>query len=117
MKIKNVNLQWYAFRYSFNDKKLVFTNVLAGMEEEIAKKIRKGNKEKWRPVTDYESFKEYIKGDLMYHYWSKSEHEVVIGDLFSKIDDDLEKHDIWWQLEPNLDNICKYIINEMQIEF
>ena len=21
MKIKNVNLQWYAFRYSFNDKK------------------------------------------------------------------------------------------------
>jgi len=117
MKIKNVKLEWYAFRYDFNNKKLVFTNVLAGMEEEIAKKIRKGSKEKWKPVTDYDSFKEYIRGDLMYHYWSKSEHEVVIYDLFDTNDERGEKHDIWWQLEPNLDRICEYIIREMKIEF
>ena len=117
MKIKNVKLEWYAFRYDSNKQKLVFTNVLNGMEEEIAKKIRKGKKDNYKPVYNYETFKDYIKGDLMYHYWCKAEHEVVIGDLFHCMEDDLEKHDIWWQLEPNLDRICEYIIGEMRIVF
>lgn len=117
MKIKKVKLEWYAFRYDSNKQKLVFINVLNGMEEEIAKKVRKGKKDKWKPVTDYNSFKDYIKGDLMYHYWSKSEHEVVIYDLFDTDDERGEKHDIWWQLEPNLDRICEYIIKEMDVEF
>ena len=116
MKIKNANLEWYAFRYDWNSHKLVFINVLYGMEEEIAKKIRKGNKETYKPVTNYDTFKDYIKCELMYHYWSKAEHETMIGDLFCK-EDELEKHDIWWQLEPNLDRICEYIINTMQIKF
>lgn len=117
MKIKNVNLKWYAFRYEWNEHKLVFTNVLAGMEENIAKKVKKGKKDKWKPVYDYNSFKEYIKGELMYYYWSKSEHEVLIADWCSNPEPTMEKHDIWWQLEPNLDRICEYIINEMKIEF
>lgn len=117
MKIKNVNLEWYAFRYDSNRHALVFTNVLYSMEEEIAKKIRKGKKDNWRPVYNYETFKEYIKGELMYHYWSKAEHEVVIYDLFDTNDERGEKHDIWWQLEPNLDRICEYIIREMDIKF
>ena len=36
MKIKNVKLEWYAFRYDLNSHKLVFTNILNGMEEKIA---------------------------------------------------------------------------------
>ena len=117
MKIKNVKLEWYAFRYDFSSKKLVFVNVLYGMEEEIAKKIRKGKNDKWKPVYNYETFKEWLKGEFMYHYWSKAEHEVVIYDLFDTDDERGEKHDIWWQLEPNLDRICEYIINTMQIKF
>ena len=118
MRIKNVKLEWYAFRYDWNKHKLVFTNVLYGMEEEIAKKVKKGAKDKWKPVTDYNSFKEWIKGELMYYYWSKSEHECLIGDFTDyKFEETLEKHDIWWQLEPNLDRICEYIIREMKIEF
>lgn len=116
MKIKNVNLKWYAFRYDWNSHKLVFTNVLTGMEEEIAKKVRKGKKDNWKPVYNYETFKEWLKGEFMYYYWSKAEHEVLISDLFDKADK-AEKHDIWWQLEPNLDRICEYIINTMQIKF
>ena len=117
MKIKNVNLKYMAFRYDWNNHKLVFTNVLAGMEEEIAKKVRKGKKDNWRPVYNYNTFKEWLKGEFMYYYWSKAEHETLIGDLFLKDEKELEKHDIWWQLEPNLDVICKYIINEMRITF
>lgn len=114
----DVKLEWYAFRYDWNSHKLVFTNVLCNMEKEIAEKLKKGAKDNWRPVTDYTSFREWLKSDFMYHYWSKSEHEVIIADLFDNKDDSKwEKHDIWWQLEPNLDRICEYIINKMEIQF
>ena len=117
MKIKNVKLQWYAFRYDSNKNKIVFINVLSGMEEEIVKKIKKGAKDKWQPVTDYNSFKEWLRRKLMYYYWCKSEHECLIGDWCSDPEETLEKHDIWWQLEPNLDRIVEYIINEFKIDF
>lgn len=117
MKIKNVKLEWYAFRYDWNKHKLVFINVLQGWEEDIAKKVKKGVKDTWKPVTDYKSFKEYIKGELMYYYWCKSEHECLIADWCANPEPTQEKHDIFWQLEPNLDRICEYIINEMKIEF
>ena len=116
MKVKNVDLKYMAFRYDWNSHKLVFTNVLPSAEE-IAKKIRKGRKDNWRPVYSYETFKDWLRGELMYHYQSKSEHKVLISDLFDNKPDRVEKHDIWWQLEPNLDVICKYIINEMKIVF
>ena len=116
MKIKNVNLEWYAFRYDSNSNNLVFINVLSGMENEIARKIKKGAKDNWKPVTDYESFKDWLKSDFMYRFWSKSEHEVLISSLFGP-EDEQEKHDIWWQLEPNLDRICEYIIKVMEIKF
>lgn len=115
MKIKNVKLEWYAFRYDWNTHKLVFINVLEGMEEEIAKKVKKGEKDNWKPVTGYMSFKYWLKSELMYYYWSKAEHEVEIYDLGDNKHG--EKHDIWWQLEPNLDRICEYIINEMELKF
>ena len=117
MKIKKVKLEWYAFRYDWNAHKLIFINVLNGWEESITKKVKKGAKDNWKPVTDYNSFKTWIKGELMYYFWSKSEHECLIGNLCSNPEQTLEKRDIWWQLEPNLDRICEYIIREMKIEF
>ena len=112
--MKKAELEWYAFRYDSNERKIKFINVLSGMEEDIVKKIKKGSKDKWKPVTDYKSFKDYIKSELMYYYWSKSEHEVVVSGLYNK--DTEEKHDIWWQLEPNLDRICEYIINKLNLK-
>lgn len=117
MKYKNVKLEWFAFRYEWNEHKLKFINVLNGWEEEIYKKVRKGKKDKWRPVTDYNSFKDYIKGNLMYYYWCKAEHECLIADFCANPEPTQEKHDIYWQLEPNLDRICEYIIREMKIEW
>ncbi len=118
MKIKNVKLEWYILQYDFNNDRMIMHNVFgwSGYPEEIAKKIRKGAKDNWKPVTDYNSFKDYIKGELMYHYWSKSEREFQAGGLFSK-EDNFNKIDGWFQLEPNLDNICNMIINKMDIKF
>lgn len=117
MRIKKAKLEWYAFRYDSNAKKLVFINILAESEAYIAQHVKKGKKADWRPVYNYKTFKEFIKNNLMYHYWSKAEHEVLIGGLFEYSKEELAKHDIWWQLEPNLDRICEYIINEMNIKF
>lgn len=115
MKIKNVKLEWYILQYDSNTNKPIIKNIFNdSFPQEVAKKIKKGKKDNWNPVYNYETFKEWIKNDLMYYYWSKTEAEIYIADWYSS-----EKHKIdgWFQIEPNLDNICEMIINKMQIEF
>ena len=54
----------------------------------------------------------------MYHYWSKTECEIVIGGLHCKYLDEFEKKiDMYRQIEMNLDKIVKYVIDEMCIVF
>lgn len=53
----------------------------------------------------------------MYHYWSKTECEIVIGGLHCKYLDEFEKIDMYRQIEMNLDKIVKYVIDEMCIVF
>ena len=117
MKIKNVKLEWYILWYDFNKDKMIMKNIFdwAGFSEQIAKKIKKGGKDKWKPVTDYTTFKEYIKGELMYYYWTKVEAEFIASGLSKE--SKKNKIDGWFQLEPNLDNICNMIINKMKIKF
>ena len=52
-----------------------------------------------------------------YHYWSKTECEMLIGDLFSKTLDDFYKIDIYDQIEINMTNIIDYLINALKIDF
>lgn len=114
-KIKNIKLEWYILQY--NKDKMSMENIFTdNFSEEIAKKIRKGAKDNWRPVTDYNSFKNWIEGELMYYYWSKCEVEFQAGGLFSK-EENFQKIDGWFQLEPNLDNICQMIISKMDLKF
>ena len=116
MKIKNVKLKWYILQYDSNKKVMHMKNIFSdNYAEEIAKKIRKGEKDNWKPVIDYNSFKEWIRAELMYNYWSKVEREFQAGGLFSK-EENFQKIDGWFQLEPNLDRICEYIIREMDLK-
>lgn len=115
MKIKNVKLEWYILQHDFNDDKMIMYNIFHDNSPEIiAKKIRKGAKDNWIPVTNYNSFKDYIKQELMYNYWSKCEREFLACGLFKS---KTYKIDGWFQLEPNLDNIVNYIIEKMKIKF
>lgn len=115
MKIKNVKLEWYILQFNESANKVIMKNIFSdSFPQEVAKKIRKGKTDKWKPVYDYNTFKEWLKGELMYYYWSKTETEIYIADWYS---DDIHKIDGWFQIEPNLDNICQMIINKMKIEF
>lgn len=114
-KRRNKNLEWYAFEYDWNNKQLVRTNVLGErFVEDILKRIKRDK------ITTYEALKEGIERELMYYYWSKAEHEVMVTDLFPRNYEEFEeqavKIDIWYQLEPNLDRICEYVIRELLIE-
>lgn len=111
MKRKNIKLEWYVLRHTFNADKIIYYNVLGEwIVEEIYKEIKKKN------ITNYTELKEFIRKEFMYYYWCKAEHEIMVGGLFTE-EANLTKIDIYSQLEPNLDRITEYIINAMEIKF
>lgn len=115
-KMKNKNLEWYAFRYDWNKQDLERTNVLGQrFAENILKRIKRNK------VDNYNDLKEEIRLELSYYYRSRAEHEVLVTDLFPRNYEEFEKKsikiDIYYQLEPNLDRITEYVIRELQIDF
>ena len=50
----------------------------------------------------------------MYNYWSKSEYEFLISDIWGM---DYEKVDVWRQIEPNLNQIVEYVNSRMDLQF
>lgn len=111
MKVKNINLEYNVLIYDWNSKKVGKCNVMRILNlDTIRKKILK------REITNYGEFKECLRKEFMCRFWSKSEYEVLVGDLFFN-KDTFEKIDAYRQIEMNLDLITKYVINEMQIKF
>lgn len=105
------DLEWYAIREDFNTHRLEYINVLAGYKDEIKKRIKR------EKITTYEAFKESIRIMLMSRFWSRAEYEVLVSGLFTREEDKyVYKVDVWYQLEPNLDRICEYIIKELKLD-
>ncbi len=102
-------LKWYVLHQNFNKEEIEFYNVLQGWEERIRKARKK--------VKTKTEFKEWLKKEFMYYYWSRSEYEIVVGGLFSEYPKEFKKVDIWSQIEPNLDRITEYVIKEMGFRF
>ncbi len=99
------DLNWYAFYWEWNSNSLERTDVIhSDLIDKVKKAIKKGQ--------DFNQIKDLIKYDLMGHYWGRSEWEVLVSDLGSH-DNKVEKIDIYYQLEPNLDRITEYMINSL----
>ncbi|MDE6946260.1 MAG: hypothetical protein K2P14_03635 [Anaeroplasmataceae bacterium] len=110
MKVKNVNMKWNVLYYDFNARKIKPYNIFGySFAENLTARIKKDK------IVNREGLKEYLKRDFMYHYWSKSECEIAVGGLHSKDIEELEKIDVWYQIEMNFDNIIDYIIREMDL--
>ena len=111
-KRRNKDLEWYAFYQDFNGDELVYINVLGPrLVEDILKGLR--SKSEYLRIDDYDSLKRRVKTYLMSRYWCKSEYEVVVSNWTGH--DMEQKIDVWYQLEPNLDRICEYIIRELRL--
>lgn len=105
---KNKKLEWFAIMEDFNKNKLQYFNVLLGIGDKEIKNLKK--------LTTYNDVKQELRSYLMYHYWCKSEYEVIVRSLHHRPDRDNEfKIDIWYQLEPNLDRITEYVIKELNL--
>lgn len=115
MRIKrNKDLKWYAFYQDFNSDKLTFTNVLGrDFAEELLKRFK--SKREYYRIDSYETLKDAVISYLRWRYSSKSEYEVIVSNWGGR--DFEQKIDIWFQLEPNIDRICEYIISELKLEF
>ena len=110
MKIKNANLTWKVLRWDTSSHKTRAYDVMPGIAEEVAKRIKK--KEIYNKIT----LKEFLRKEFMYHYWSKSECEMVISGWIC--DNNIEeKIDMWKQLEINLDTITQYVNTQMQLNY
>lgn len=66
-------LVYNVFREDFNARKIVIYNIFnhSSFYEDLLKIKKKSG-------DDFESFSEAVKGSLMHHFWSRSEHEVVV---------------------------------------
>ena len=113
MRIKNKNLEWNVLMADFNTKKIKNYNVLSyELVDRLHTKIVKK-----KEITNYEELKEDVRRWCMYYYWSKTECEIAVGNLFAKYPDEFEKIDAFRQIEMNLDRMCEYIIRKLDIKF
>lgn len=111
LKIKNAGLEWYVMYYSLNDNKIKRVNILGyNFAKELAKQIKK------RKINTKLKLAEHLKTEFMYHYWCKAEYEMVVGGFFHRNEEELEKIDVWYQLELNLNTIVDYINYKMDLK-
>ena len=112
---KSAKLEWYAFNHDSNTDNFYQLNVLG---EEFSKEIVKRIKQKssYGKIQDYASLREQVRIMLMSKFWSRAEYEYLVTGLFTKDEDKVFKKDVWYQLEPNLDRICEYIIRELDLD-
>ena len=116
MKIKNVNLEYWVFYLDFNENVPKRVNILKGLEEDIAKHIR-SSENSYKHISNRDTLKEFLKTEFMYHYWCKSEYEYGLCSQWEKNIENVEKHDVWFQIEKNLDMITDYVIYKMDLKF
>lgn len=97
------DLQWYVLRYDINKNDLVYFNIfnywklVDAIDEQLSKNF------------DYDDFVEFLKSELMYTFCSRSENEIVVGDIIEP--HNLKKIDIYDQLIPNIEILADYIMD------
>ena len=67
-----MNLEWNVFYHDINKNKITTKNIFNHWKfnEDVQKSLKK--------FKDKDEFAEQLRRDLMYYFWSKYEHEVVI---------------------------------------
>lgn len=107
------DLEWYVLNYDFNKKQVENFNIFRSSR---FLDCLKETLEHFKNTNDYKMFKEELKTDLMYSFWSKREYEISVGDAFEEDLSKYEKIDIYDQVLPNLDNLAMYLIQKIFVE-
>lgn len=102
--------------YDFNKNKFISYNIIPYFVKAY-KNREKGHKK--YPNVDYykipktfSEFKEFIKKEAQYQFWSRCEYEIVLVDWPSQKTE--EKWDVFDQIEMNLEVITKIVMECIQ---
>lgn len=105
MRLKGKKLVWNAFRFDSNFKELEVFNVI---RDDLIQEIKKKS-----PKT-FENLRKIVAINMRHHYMYSAEYEVIISGVANR--DYEAKKDVWFQIEMNLDRLCEYIANELEME-
>lgn len=99
-------LQWNVYIGGFNSRKIEIINIFdhVGFLDDCRKNAKKNNK-------DREAFVERLRGDLMYHFWSKCEWEIIIDHWPHNDHFEDKKVDVYNQVNLNWDIFSDYVWN------
>ena len=99
-------MEWYVLYYSFNDKKIKRLNIF--------NTVRFSNGVE-QLLNEYQDNKEDFINKLTslcrYCFWSKREYELAVGDLTETDINNLEKIDVFFQIEKNIPLLAYYILS------
>lgn len=102
LKKKIDNMHFYVINYDGNKKKFYNMDIIPYLRDYI---LRKNGKD---------LDKEEIISQFKYYFMSRCEFEICIKPLFVRDGEDrAEKISAWYQLEPNIDVIFDYILNNL----
>lgn len=99
---KRAPLVWMVYRHSFNSGKIEATNIFAHwkFDEDVQNDLRKCQ-------TKIE-FADRLKKNLMYYFWSKCEHEIIVSS-WPYTDKSAIKVDVYQQVMLNFDIFVDYV--------
>lgn len=99
---KRVALVWNVYRHNFGSGKIEATNIFNHwkFDEDVQTDLRK--------CRNRNEFAERLRKNLMYYFWSKCEHEVIISS-WPYTDAAAEKVDVYQQVMMNFEIFCEYV--------
>lgn len=67
--------------------------------------------EYWKIPKTFEEFKEFVKKESQYQFWSRCEYEIILIDWPCQKDE--EKWDVYDQIMMNLDTVTKLVMESI----
>lgn len=99
-------MEWYVYYYDMNEKRIEPYNVLGGKRmPELIKRLRKKFND------SKEGFSEELRVELMRHYWSRSEWEIIISAWCGGDGCEETKIDVYDQVKMNWNSFIDYCWN------
>lgn len=105
---KFFNLTWNVYIFDMNTNELKEYNIFK--HGNFLKSVLKDAEEEYgEDLPDYEKFKERVRKELRYYFWSKCEWELIMSPWPPHEDDKDKKIDVYEQIMLNFDQFYRYL--------
>ena len=102
--------------YDFNRKKFVSYDVIPYLVDCYYERIERHKKypkvEYYKVPKTFNEFKDFVKKESQYRFWSRSEYEIILIDWPCQVHE--EKWDVFDQIKMNIEVITKIVMEGIQ---